>query len=88
MKITLFFISIILIALWSGCSSVSLNTQLVQAAEKGDTPEVERLLESGADIESTDSAGWTPYLAASVNGHLTTLKFLEKAGAKTILDLE
>ncbi len=67
-----------------GCSSMGNKNQLlIRAAERGETKEVIRLMEAGADINAKDKEGWTPYLAASSNGQLQAMKILKAAGAKT-----
>ena len=66
------------------CSTTNKNMQLVNAAEKGNTSRVEKLLLAGADINTTNKSGFTPYMAASTNGHLETMQILENAGAKKI----
>ncbi len=67
-----------------GCaSSGNKNLQLIRAAEKGETKKVQELIASGADINARDKQGWTPYLAASSNGHIEAMKILQSAGAST-----
>lgn len=60
-----------------------LDLALVRAAEAGDIVEVKRLLRAGADIDAADPEGWTPYLAASSNGRLETMRLLKALGART-----
>ena len=62
----------------------SRNTALIRAAERGQTQEVYRLLQAGADVNAHDADGWTPYLAASSMGQLSTMRVLISFGAKTI----
>lgn len=57
---------------------------LIRASEKGQTREIRRLIEAGADVNAQNSEGWTPYLAASTMGHLDAMKILRNFGAKTI----
>jgi hypothetical protein len=69
-----------------GCSSTmpqNKNLRLIRAAEKGQTREIVVLLRDGADINAMDEQGWTPYLAASTNGHLDAMKLLRAFGART-----
>ena len=42
-----------------------------------------RLLRAGADINAVDMEGWTPYLAASVEGNWQVMKILKENGCKT-----
>ncbi len=71
-----------------GCSSsqpnFTRNQALIRAAEKGETNEVYRLLQAGADVNGRDAEGWTPYLAASSMGQLNTMRVLVAFGAKTV----
>jgi ankyrin repeat protein len=62
----------------------SRNLALIRAAEKGQTKEVYRLIEAGADVNGRDAEGWTPYLAASSMGQLNTMRILVAFGAKTV----
>ncbi|HKP94234.1 MAG TPA: ankyrin repeat domain-containing protein [Fibrobacteria bacterium] len=64
-------------------SKGSRDLALIRAAEKGQTKEVYRLIEAGADVNAQDSEGWTPYLAASSMGHLDAMRVLRAFGAKT-----
>ncbi|MDB5048148.1 MAG: hypothetical protein JWO30_1219 [Fibrobacteres bacterium] len=64
-------------------SKGSRDMALIRAAEKGQTKEVYRLIESGADVNARDPEGWTPYLAASTMGHLDAMRVLRAFGAKT-----
>ncbi len=66
-----------------GCASGNKSLQLIRAAEKGETRKVKELIASGADINAKDKQGWTPYLAASSNGHFEAMKILRAAGAST-----
>ncbi len=69
------------------CSSTraggSRDMALIRAAEKGQTQEVYRLIEAGADVNARDPEGWTPYLAASSMGHLEAMRVLRAFGART-----
>jgi ankyrin repeat protein len=64
-----------------GCAS-NLNDKLIRAAREGDTEDVVRLIEAGADVEARDNDGITAFIAASSNGHLETVDALKAAGAK------
>ncbi len=69
--------------LFINCSSSNKNIELIRAAKSGDTHKVQKLLQKGANINAVDEEGWTPYLAASTNGHLETMRYLKNAGART-----
>jgi ankyrin repeat protein len=56
---------------------------LIRAAERGQTQEVYRLIEAGADVNARDKDGWTPYLAASSMGQLEAMRILRAFGART-----
>ncbi len=57
------------------------RTTLIEAAEKGVTAEVERLLNAGSDINGRDESGWTPLIAAAGEGHTETVALLLQKGA-------
>jgi ankyrin repeat protein len=60
----------------------SANDRLVDAADRGDVPEIERQLAAGADpnaFEGTDN--WTPLQMAADGGRLAVVVALLKAGA-------
>lgn len=61
------------------------NHALIDAASRGDTYRVKRLLVDGADINAVNTAGYTAYMAASVNGQIEAMEVLKKAGAKIII---
>jgi uncharacterized protein len=65
-------------------SAHSRDMQLIRAAEKGRTQEIDRLIKAGADVNARDGEGWTPYLAASSMGHLDAMRILRASGAMTI----
>ncbi|CAD7704114.1 unnamed protein product [Ostreobium quekettii] len=53
-----------------------LDAGLISAAQEGNLEEVQRLLEQGADIEATNSAGATPLIEASYGGHIEVVRHL------------
>jgi ankyrin repeat protein len=77
------------LAAWglTACSSVrpmgNPDMALIRAAERGQTDQIYRLLEAGANVNARDKEGWTPYLAASSMGHLEAMRVLRAFGAKT-----
>ena len=58
-----------------------LTEQLIQAAEAGDTPAVQRLLKADADIDGRDARGRTPVMAAAHGNRVDTVRALIQAGA-------
>ena len=59
----------------------TMNQQLIQAAERGDTATVLQLLAAGAEINSRDAAGRTPVMAATHGNQVATVQALIDAGA-------
>ncbi len=57
------------------------NEQLIAAAERGDTAEVNRLLSAGADIDSKDGRGRTAVMAATHGNKPAVVQALIAAGA-------
>jgi uncharacterized protein len=54
---------------------------MLEAAERGDTASVERLIASGAPIDQANTSGQTPLLLAVQNNHLAIATRLIDAGA-------
>jgi uncharacterized protein len=54
---------------------------MLEAAERGDTASVERLIASGASIDQANASGQTPLLLAVQNNHLAIATRLIDAGA-------
>ena len=62
--------------------SMNVHAQsLLEAAERGDLPGVERLIAAGVPIDATDAAKQTPLLLAVRNNHLPVATRLIDAGA-------
>lgn len=59
----------------------SLTKRLLEAAEAGDTVEVQNLLKSGADVNGKGSYGNTPLMSAAVTGHTDAVQALLDKGA-------
>jgi uncharacterized protein len=62
----------------------TLDADLLQAARKGDTASVERLLKKGANIEAKDQGDWTALAVAANYGHADTVKLLLENGADPV----
>ena len=58
-----------------------MPTGLVDAAERGDLPAVERLLEDGADVDERRADGRTAVTAAALGDHVDIARALIAAGA-------
>jgi ankyrin repeat protein len=84
LKLGLALLATALVACAPSRPSNTRNVALIRAAEKGETQEVYRLIEAGADVNGRDAEGWTPYLAASSMGQLNTMRVLVAFGAKTV----
>ena len=61
-----------------GPDRARLGQDLIIASRRGDAKRVGRLLRAGADINAVDMEGWTPYLAASVEGNWQVMKILNR----------
>jgi ankyrin repeat protein len=68
-----------LLLLAVGCGDVP--TGLVDAAERGDLPAVERLLDDGADVDERRANGRTAVTAAALGDHVDVARVLIAAGA-------
>lgn len=62
-----------------------LNAALLDTARTGQLTQVERLLQQGALINSSDESGKTPLMLAAMNGHTTTVAKLLALGANPAL---
>ncbi len=58
-----------------------MTTELIMAAERGDTDQVLALLQQGVDMNATDGSGRTAIIAATQENKPETVKALIKAGA-------
>jgi len=56
------------------------NKALIEAAGEGDLQEVERLLNSGADVNAADDYGWTALMRAVSRDHLNMVRLLLDKG--------
>jgi ankyrin repeat protein len=59
----------------------SIEQELIEAAKENNLSEIERLLSVGADVNATDTVGFTPLHWASLDGHLQVFKELLEHGA-------
>ena len=75
------FIAISLFGDSGKSEALTINEQLISAAEQGDTSMVLKLLSNGADINGRDARGRTPVMAATHGNRVTTVKALIQAGA-------
>ena len=58
-----------------------INSQLHEAAMRGDLASIEDLLDRGADIEAREVSGWTALMLASVNDRVAAVELLLDRGA-------
>jgi len=63
------------------CTAYNTQYPLHTAASKGNAPQVQAMIKSGAPIEGRDNAGLTPLMTAASYGHLGTVRALVKMGA-------
>jgi len=61
--------------------SQDVNTQLIEAGEKGETSKIEALLAAGAEVDARDVMGVTALMHASAEGHTQSVEALLDAGA-------
>jgi ankyrin repeat protein len=74
------------ILVWTGMtqsahSQSSPARDMLDAAARGDTARIEKLIADGAPLDPLDSARQTPLLLAVQGNHLATVEMLIKAGA-------
>ena len=62
------------------------KTALIHAAENGNDECVELLINSGAEVDKTDTSARTPLMAAAENGHDRVVELLIKAEADVNLE--
>jgi ankyrin repeat protein len=83
-----FLFALTLGACSSARPSANRDLALIRAAERGQTDQIYRLLEAGANVNAKDKDGWTPYLAASSMGQLEAMRVLRAFGARTEAEVE
>ena len=59
-------------------STDDLNKELIKSAKLGNTNDINRLLDSGANVDATDINGQTALIAAVINRHLEAIETLIK----------
>ncbi len=74
---------IALLLLCLAVASCARNNALIDAARKGDTATVSRLLNSGANVNAQNNGGWreTALMNAAEQGHTDIVNALISAGA-------
>ena len=65
----------------SPADAQDLNSQLIEAAKKGDTVSVKALLDAGAEANARDDDRQTALMWAAQEGHTETAQALLDAGA-------
>lgn len=83
------FSKLIVFAFLAACTRkpidlTKVNAELLEAAQKGDTVSVQRLLQNGAAIEAKDRGGSTPLGVAANYHHADTAKLLLAKGADPV----
>jgi hypothetical protein len=59
----------------------TVTDSLIRAAKRGDLVALQEAIRSNADLNVTDSQGWTPLFHAAGQGSIEALKLLIQAGA-------
>jgi ankyrin repeat protein len=59
----------------------TMNDELFEATSENNLPEIRRLLSVGADVNATNTDGWTPLHKACMKGHVQVFKELVEYGA-------
>jgi ankyrin repeat protein len=62
--------------------TMSIEEQLIVAADKGDSTQLQMLIRRGANVNATTYEGVTPLMFAALNNHIAIVKILLKNGAK------
>ncbi|MFH0785245.1 MAG: ankyrin repeat domain-containing protein [Pseudomonadota bacterium] len=65
---------------YAGTTNNDLNADLIKAAFSGNLPEVERLLENGANVNAKRDDGITALIGASIEGHEDVVALLLAKG--------
>ena len=53
-----------------------LDRALIEVVSKGNVDKCERLIQAGADVDATNSFGWTPLHLAALNGYVEVCRLL------------
>ncbi|MEW6351608.1 MAG: ankyrin repeat domain-containing protein [Thermodesulfobacteriota bacterium] len=62
------------------------ESDLWVAALTGDTQELQRFIDAGADVNARDGQGWTPLMNAAQKGHVEAVKLLLDKGANPVVE--
>ena len=88
-RLIIVFLLSLLVDAGMGCArrptdSASPDIALLQAARRGDTASLQRLLRAGADVEAKDQGGSTALAVAANYGHPEAVKLLLQNGADPV----
>ena len=81
MKMKASLLLIIIFSVVSFSIYADVNTDLIEAVKNNQTNEVKRLIEAGADVNTTDVRGDTPLIKAAYGGNFELTKLLLDLGA-------
>ena len=81
-KINLVWLGLLILMIFAGESvSLAAPPALLDAARKGDLKQIQKLLDSGKDINQRDKTGFTALHWAAMTNKIEVAKFLIKKGA-------
>jgi ankyrin repeat protein len=63
------------------CITPPDQQDLFEAADKGNLARIQKLIEGGEEVDSTNYAKWTPLLYAANGGHASVVRYLLEKGA-------
>lgn len=87
-KSYILFCNIVLITKYECCPIIFTAPKLLKAAQQGNMTELNFLLKDKIDLDVRHPLGWTPLMAAAVNGKTNAVLALLKAGAQPNLQEE
>lgn len=76
-RASFYFLMIGVILMLSGCAA----TPLIKASASGDSLTVQKLLDTGANVNEPDDRGYTPLIHAVISGNTETITMLLNKGA-------